>query len=36
MAAAAEYLRGVDSKEEDEEDFFDSDPELENLINVDF
>ena len=32
----AEYLRGVDSKEEDEEDFFDSDPELENLINVDF
>jgi capsular polysaccharide transport system ATP-binding protein len=36
MKAAAEYLRGIDSKEEDNEDFFDSDPELENLINVDF
>ena len=36
MDAAAEYLRGANSKEEEDEDFFDADPELENLINVDF
>ncbi len=36
MDAAAEYLRGADAKDEDDEGFFDSDPELENLINVDF
>ena len=36
MEAAAEFYSGVASPGEDDEDFFDSDPELENLVSTDF
>jgi len=36
MEAAAEYFNSIEAKEMDEEDFFDSDPELEGLVNSDF
>ena len=34
--SGAEFFGGIAAKGEDDEDFFDSDPELENLVNVDF
>jgi capsular polysaccharide transport system ATP-binding protein len=36
MDAAAEFFGSIATKGGEEEDFFDSDPELENLVNVDF
>jgi capsular polysaccharide transport system ATP-binding protein len=35
MEAAAEFFGGIASKGGDEEDFFDADPELENLVTMD-
>jgi capsular polysaccharide transport system ATP-binding protein len=36
MEAAAEFFGSIASQGEDDQDFFDSDPELENMINTDF
>jgi capsular polysaccharide transport system ATP-binding protein len=36
MEAAAEYFSGIASSGDEGEDFFDSDPELEDMINTDF
>jgi len=36
MEAAAEFFGSIDSQGDDDEEFFDSDPELENMINTDF